>query len=222
VKFRLGKVERVELVVRSIVTHSAHAVRSRKHALIGVSDDSIGGPAALPQFVDDRHIVFGDLVTIVVRALTLFTHAFRCAVEIAGYDVPADPALCQVIEGGHPARERERRFVGERNGYAKAEVLCGCRHGWDEKQRIVDRGLRSVQQGGLGTAAKDVVDAENVGEKQAIEEPSLQCLREFDLAVEAPVIARAVAGVAPHPGRLMRDAVHLERVEADFLGHGVR
>ena len=152
-------------------------------------------------------------------ALTLFTHAFRRAVEIAGYDVPTDPAVGQVIEGGHSACEGERRFVGERDGDAKAEVPCGRRHRWDEKQRIVDRRLRGVQQGRLGTAAKDVVDAENVGEKQTIEEPSLECLREFDPAVETAVIARTIARVAPHSGRLMRDAVHLERVEADFLGH---
>ena len=155
-----------------------------------------------------------------MRALTGLTHAFRRAVEVAGHDVPTDPALGQMIEGGHPARERERRLVGERDGYAKAEMLGGRRHGRHEKQRIVDRGLRSVQQGRLGTAAKDVVDPENVGEKQTVEEPALQCFREFDPAIQPPIIARLVARVAPHSRRLVGDAVHLERVEADFLGHG--
>ena len=79
---------------------------------------------------------------------------FRRAVEIAGHDVPADPAFCQVIEGGHPARERKRRFVGERDGYAKAEVLGGRRHGRDEKQRIVDRGLRRMRSAALGLPPK--------------------------------------------------------------------
>jgi hypothetical protein len=170
-------VERVELVMRSIVTHAANAVRPRELALLDVGNDSIVGPAAFPQPVNDTHIVFGDRITIVVRALTGLTHAFRRAVEIAGHDVPADPALCQVIEGGHPTRERERRFVGERDGYAKAEMLGDRRHGRDEKQRIVDRGLRRVTQRRLGTSAKDVIDAQNVGQKQSIKKATLQCLR---------------------------------------------
>ena len=45
---RLGKVERVELVMRPIVTHPTHPVGSREHALVDVGDDSIVGPAALP------------------------------------------------------------------------------------------------------------------------------------------------------------------------------
>ena len=126
-----------------------------------------------------------------------------------------------MIEGGHPARERERRFVGERDRNAEAEVLRGRRHGRHEQKRIVDRCLRRVAQRRFGTAAEDVVDAKNVGEKQTVEEPSLQRFRELDPAVQATIVARVVARMTPQPRRLMRHAVHLERVEANFLGHGV-
>ena len=73
----------------------------------------------------------------------------------------------------------------------------------------------------LGTAAEDVVDAEHVGEKQPVEQPALQGLRQFDPAIQPAIVARAVARMAPQSRRLMRDAVHLERVEADLLGHYV-
>ena len=109
---RLGKVQGVELVVRPIVTDATHPVGSREDALADVGNDGVVGPTALPQFIDDRHIVFGDLISIVVPTLAFFTHALGRAVEIASHHVPADPAFCQMIEGGHPAREGEGRFVG--------------------------------------------------------------------------------------------------------------
>ena len=101
-------------------------------------------------------------------------------VEIAGDDVPADPALGQVVERRHAPGEGERRFVGQRDGDAEAEVLRGVRHGRDEEERIVDRHLGGVAQRRVGTAAEDVVDADDVGQEDPVEQPALQRLGELD------------------------------------------
>ncbi len=68
-------------------------------------------------------------------------------------------------------------------------------------------------------AAEDIVDAKHVGEKQTVEQASFEYLGEIDPIVEALVIPRAVTRVPPQTRRLVRDAIHLEGVEADFPRH---
>ena len=91
-------------------------------------------------------------------------------------------------------------------------MLGGSRHGGDEQERIVDRNLRGMRQGGVRVTAEDVVDAQDVGQEQTVEQPPFQRLRERDPGLEAAIVSRAVARVAPESRRLVRDAVHLEGV----------
>src|SRR6185437_8080713 len=71
----------------------------------------------------------------------------------------------------------------------------------------------------LRSAAIDVVDAEHVGEKDAVEQPTFERAGEPGPIIEIGVVHRPVARMRPEAGRLMPHAVHLEGVEADFL-HG--
>ena len=57
----------------------------------------------------------------------------------------------------------------DRGGDAEAEVLGDRGHRRDEQQRIVDRDLRRLPERGVGVAAVDVVDAEHVGDEEAVE-----------------------------------------------------
>ena len=83
--------QRVEAVVLAIVVNPAHAVGAGEDAGRCVGDDGIVAPGALPELVDDLHVVLGLRVAVVMRLLAVAAHALGGAVEIAGDDVPADP-----------------------------------------------------------------------------------------------------------------------------------
>ena len=165
----LAQMDRIELIELALVLHGAHAhgIGEDPRPLVGL--DRIVGPTAFPQLVDHLHVVLGDIVAAVVPVLPFFTHALGGAVEIAGDDVPADAALGQMIERRHAPRERIRRLVGQRAGDAEAQMLRHMGHGRNEQARIVDGDLHGVFQRGIAVASIDVVDAEHVGQKQAVE-----------------------------------------------------
>ena len=79
--------------------------------------------------------------------------------------------------------------------------------------------LCAVTDGRLVGAAVDVVGSEHVGDEDAVERAALQELGELGPVGEVFVPPRLVVGVAPHPGGLVGDAVHVEGVEADLAGH---
>src|SRR6516162_10459843 len=75
-------------------------------------------PARLPQLIDDGHVLVGGVVPTIVVGLGHQTHAACRAVEIAGHDVPADPAAGQVVQHRHATGEQVRRLVGQVGGDA--------------------------------------------------------------------------------------------------------
>ena len=176
-------------------------------------------PASFPKLVDHLHVFLGHVVAAVVLRLLRQAHAARGAVEIAGDDVPADAPLGQVIERRHAAGEGIGRLVGQIAGDAKAEVLRGVGHRRDQQQRIVHRDLHGVADRGIGLPLKHVVDAEDVGQEQSIEQAALQRPRQRHPVIEIGVVHRAIARMRPHAVLDVADAVHVERVEADFAGH---
>ena len=107
----------------ALVLDAMHLARIGKDAARAVAQHGVVLPAAFPELVDHLHIFIGDVVAVVMRGLLVLAGAARGAVEIAGHDVPADPALGQVVERRHPARERIGRLVGEIAGDAEAEML---------------------------------------------------------------------------------------------------
>ena len=116
--------------------------------------------------------------------------------------------------------EQERRLIGKRDGDAEAEMFSRCRHGWNQKERIIDWRLSRVAQGRLRSAAKDVVNSQHVGQEKPIEQPTLQRAGKFYPAAKAAVITRTIAWMTPQARRLMRDAVHLEGIQANLFFHG--
>ena len=92
-------------------------------------------------------------------------------------------------------------------------------HRRDDHQRVVHRHLHGVFKCSVGGAFVDVVDAEHVGEKQRVEFATFQDAGEIGPVFQRVVAVGAVVRVSPQAGRLVPDAVHVERVEADLLAH---
>src|ERR1700733_11613400 len=124
-----------------------------------------------------------------------------------------------MVERRHAPGESERRFVGEIHRHAEAKVLRRLGHGRHEQQGIVDWRLGAMRQRRIGVAAKDVIDAEHIGKEYSVETAALQSPGEFDPIIQANIVARPIAWMAPESRRLMHEAIHLKRVEADFPGH---
>ena len=214
-----GEMDRVHLVVTAGVPNPMDARRISEHSGFAITQYGAVFPTAFPELVDDLHIFLGHVVTAVVFRLLRHSHAAGGAVEIAGDDVPADAPLGQVIERRHAACERIGRFVSQIAGDAEAKILRGVGHRGDQQQRIVDRDLDGVADRGVRRALEYVVDAEDVGEEQTVEEPTFQGARKFYPVVEIGVVHRAVARVRPHSVLNVADAIHVEGIEADLLRH---
>ncbi len=117
-----------------------------------------------------REKLLGRLVALVMGAVGFKAHAAGAAVEIAGNDIPADPPAGEVIERREAARQLVGVFVGEVGRDAEAEMFCHQRHRGDQQGRLGVGQLNGVTQRGLRAVAVDVVDAEHVGEEDAVEQ----------------------------------------------------
>ena len=195
-------------------------VGPREDAIVAVAHHRVVLPASFPQLVHDLHVFVGDVVAMVVRVLRVHPHPLGRAVEVAGHDVPSDPPARQMVQRRHPAREWIRRLERERAGHAKSEMLGDLRHRRNHQHGVVDRHLDALANRGIDVAAVDVVDPEHVGDKQAVEAAALKNPREPGPVFQAGVVARAIARMRPQARRLMHHAVHIERVETNFFGHG--
>src|SRR5882762_9801055 len=102
---------------------------------------------------------------------------------------------------------------------AESEVRCRCRHSRHEKQRVVHRDLGSCAQRRLRSAAVYVVDAEHVGDEEAVEQAALEQFGEVGPVLEILITRGLRLGVSPRAGHNVGDAVHVERVEVDLTGH---
>ncbi|MNN43955.1 hypothetical protein D3C81_1582210 [compost metagenome] len=126
-----------------------------------------------------------------------------------------------MIEGGEAPGERVGRLVGEVGGDAEAQVPRDARHGRDQHQWVVHRQLDGFLGRQVDAVLVDVVDAEDIGEKQTVEQPALQQLRQFGPVAELVELAGAVARMGPQAVVDMADAVHAEGVQKNFfLAHG--
>jgi hypothetical protein len=167
----------------------------------------------LPQLVGDVEVVVGHVVALVVTGQALETEVRRRVRQVRRDDVPTDPAVRQVVEGGDLTSERERMGLQDRAGEREPEVLGNSGHRGDEQHRIVDRDLHALSYGDLRATPVGVVDAEHVGQEQRVEATGLEDLRQFEPRVELRVLA--LAGVVTRPQALLdvRHAVHREGVE---------
>ena len=101
---------------------------------------------------------------------------------------------------------------------------CSGDHGHrrNDHQRIVDRHLHRVLQRGARRALVDVVNPQHVGEENRVELAALQRARQVGPVFQRIVGIRPIARMRPQAGRLMADAVHVERVQADLFRHRVQ
>jgi hypothetical protein len=151
-----------------------------------------------------------------VRPGRVLAHAAGAALEIAGDDVPADPAAGEVVEGRDPAGEGIGVLVGQIGGDAETKMARRLRHGGHQQERIEIGRLRGPRQGRVGAAAVDVVLPEHVGEENSVEEATLGGARQIHPVVEAVIGAAGIARVPPQAGPGVARRGHLEGVQPQF------
>src|SRR5690606_13950464 len=93
-----GKVRSLDREVRAVVVDRADPGRIGEHVVLAVGDDRVVVPGALPQLVQDVEVFVGDLVPVVVLDLVGQPVVARGVGQVRGDDVPADPALREVVE----------------------------------------------------------------------------------------------------------------------------
>ncbi|MDT4869322.1 hypothetical protein FQZ97_1043460 [compost metagenome] len=144
-------------------------------------------------------------------------HGASGALQVAGDDVPADPAFAEVIQGRHAPGEQIGRVVAQVGRDAEAQVAGHSGHGGNQQQRIVDRQLDALLQGQVHTALVDVVDTHYVRQEQAVEQAALQQSGQFGPVGKRAVVGRAIPRVGPETVVDMPHAVHVEGIEAYLL-----
>jgi hypothetical protein len=81
------------------------------------------------------------------------------------------------------------------------------------------RHLYRVRDRRVGRPAVHVVNAEHIGQEQRVEFAALEEPRQLDPVVKRVVAIGAIARMRPQTGRLMRDTVHIEGIQADLPLH---
>ena len=127
----------------------------------------------------------------------------------------------EVIKRRKSARQHVGMLVGDGASHAEAEVLRDIGHRRYDEQRIVHGHRHSLRDRRVRPPAIDVMDAEDVGQKQRVEFAALEDLRELDPVFERVIAVGAIARLGPQAGRLMPDTVHVKRIEADLLWHRI-
>lgn len=122
-----------------------------------------------------------------------------------------------MVKGGKPAGEQVGRLVGEVGGEAEPQVAGHRGHGRDQQQRVVDRQLDRFLERHVHRALVDVVDPDDIGDEQPVEQPALQQLGQLGPVLEALVLGGGVPWVGPQAVVDVPDAVHVEGVEQDLL-----
>ena len=105
-------------------------------------------------------------------------------------------------------------------GDAEAQMFGGRGHRGYHQQWIVHRYLRTGAQRRLGAAGVHVVDAEDIGDEQAVEQAPFQQLRQVGPILQVLVPRRLRFGMPPGAGNDVGHTVHVECVEDDLAGHG--
>lgn len=152
----------------------SYPIRIRINPGATVHTNCVVGPATLPKFVNDLHIIICNIVAVIVGKLLFQPHRPSGAIEIAGYDIPANPPAGKMVQCGHPPREWKWRFVAEIHSDAEPEVLGRMRHGGYQQERIANWDLHRMVQGRTRRSTVNVIHAEDVCKEQPVEQASLQ------------------------------------------------
>ena len=162
-----------------------------------IAADGVVLPASFPELVGRGEEVLGRVIAVVMGAVGRKAHAARAAVEIAGDDVPADPALGEMVERRKFAGQLIGMLEGQVRGDAEAEMLGDERHGGYQQCRVGVGKLHGMVCGGVGIAAIDVVHAEHIRQEDAVEQPSLRGPGVVSPIFERVVVDRRIARMRP-------------------------
>lgn len=212
-----GEVVAVDLVEAAAMADAVHLGRIGEHARLAVAAHRAVLPAAFPQLVGHFQVLVGAVVAFVVLDLAGQAHRARRAVEVARHDVPADPAAAQVVERREAPGQQVGRLVGQVHGDAEAEVPGGGGHRRDQHHRVVDGQLDRLAQRQVERLAIDVVDADDIGDEQPVEQAAFEQAGEVGPVGERAVVGGTIAWMRPQTMVDVADAVHVERVQADRL-----
>src|SRR5205807_10513120 len=95
----------------AVVVHLTHPSRIGVGAPAAITRYCVVRPAALPQRVNYLQVFIRQIVAVVMLDLCIETHGACSAVEIAGDDVPPDPATGEMIQGRHATSEHKRWII---------------------------------------------------------------------------------------------------------------
>jgi hypothetical protein len=93
------------------------------------------------------------------------------------------------------------------------------RHDRHDHHRVVDRDLHGVGDRRCRATPVDIVDADDVGQKDPIKLAAFRQPRQILPVFDRVVRGRAIARMRPHSVLNMANAVHVEGVEADLFRH---
>ena len=215
----LAQVHGMQLVLQALVMHLVHPRRIGVDTAVAGTQHGTVFPTAFPQLVDQGHVFVGQVITVIVGGLAAHAIGPGRTVEVAGDDVPADASARQVVQRGHAPGKQKGRFVGEVGRDTKTQVLCHRGHGGNQQGGVVDRYLHRAPNRRIRAGAQHVVHADDVRKKDAVEQARLQPAGIVGPIMQFAVARGLVARVCPQTLLDMADAIHVERVEVDFLGH---
>ncbi|MNM70546.1 hypothetical protein D3C81_821770 [compost metagenome] len=134
-----------------------------------VGNHGIVCPAAFPEFVDHIEKFVCAFIAIIVLDHLLQAEVASGAGQVGGDDVPADPAIGQVVQRAEAPGMGERMLVTGGHSDAEGEVF---RHGGqcrNDHQRIVGRCFHRPLHGRVGITAKHIVETQHITKKQHVE-----------------------------------------------------
>ena len=222
---RGDQVRALDAVARSLVVDPVDLVVVGVDAGHRVLEQRVLVPRALPELVGHVDVLVGPGIALVVRGEALETEVARGVRQVVGDDVPGDPALAGVVEGGDPPREVEGVLLQDRGGERDAEVLGGVGDRAGQHRRVVARDLQPCLEVLPLVTPVRRVEADHVGEEDRVELAALERLGEVDPVVETVEVRLPRVGSAPGSLDDVAGRVHHERGEVEGawgdLGHGL-
>ena len=181
---------------------------------VAVADRGVLVEGGLPQLVDDLHVLLGQLVALGGCQSLHLPEVARRGFGVGGHDVPADPAVGEVVEAAVPARQQVGLLVGQRAGHPEGQMLGHRGHPADQHRRVVDRELGRIPHRRVARPAVHVVHPDGVGEEDAVETGVLEHPRRLDPVLQIGVPVTLIPLGTPGPRRQVRRCENIESEQA--------
>jgi hypothetical protein len=169
------------------------------HAGFWIGNHGVGLPG-LPELVDDLDPFVGDLVALVVFMVALETEILRRPVVVCRYEIEANAALGEVIEGRTQTRRQVWRIEARGHGGDNAEMARLIRQERHQRHRIVLWHRIGVVQVPFRRSLVGVRHKGAVFDHHVVEAGTLHCLHEVNIEVGLHVVGADGAGPLLVPG----------------------